>query len=210
MNKQAAGVAECVAGLAVFLWAKGHSPNMGFMEMCAKADSYILKEPFYDIILIIAALLGLAGIINIVIGIQKSCVPNVVAVAPQDKARQRMLAEAPKLIIGTWRDENSLSTYRADGTMIIEFKIGGTEGGKWSIGGGLLTCVIAERDGKALDNPDTYHYKILDINDSTFDAKEIEDGGAEWRATRVKEIEDGGAEWRATKANECKWLKIMG
>jgi hypothetical protein len=39
---------------------------MGFMEMMSKADSYILKEPIYYVILIIAALIALAGVMRIV------------------------------------------------------------------------------------------------------------------------------------------------
>ena len=69
---QAGGVL-CIAGaVALGLWARSHSPHMGFMEMANKMDSYILQENVYNVMIIIAALLGLMGIINLV----KSFIPS--------------------------------------------------------------------------------------------------------------------------------------
>ena len=63
---QVSGVVELVIGIGIFIWARAHSPNMGFGEMLTKADSFILKEPVYYAVLGIAALFAIGGIINVV------------------------------------------------------------------------------------------------------------------------------------------------
>jgi len=62
------GVVAVVAALAISLWAHGHSPHMGFGEMLMNWDSYIIKEPFYSIIMILAATTGIVGAVAIVRG----------------------------------------------------------------------------------------------------------------------------------------------
>lgn len=69
---QVTGAIGVVLGLCIGLWARSHSPHMDFMEMMSKADSFVLKEPVYYVILIIAVLIGLAGITRIV----KSFIPG--------------------------------------------------------------------------------------------------------------------------------------
>jgi len=64
------GIVCLILSLSVFLWAKEHSPNMGFGEMLMKMDSYYIKQPVYNILLIFCALLGLIGIINVLLGTQ--------------------------------------------------------------------------------------------------------------------------------------------
>ena len=59
-------------GLFIGLWARSHSPHMDFMEMMSKADSFVLKEPIYYVILIVAVLIGLAGVMRII----KSFIPG--------------------------------------------------------------------------------------------------------------------------------------
>ncbi len=63
---QVVGVICIALGIALALWARSHSPHMGFMEMMGKADSFVLKEPVYNVALIVAALLGLLGVIRLV------------------------------------------------------------------------------------------------------------------------------------------------
>jgi hypothetical protein len=41
---------------------------MGFGEMLAKLGSYYIKEPFYSLIVVVSAILGLAGFILLVLG----------------------------------------------------------------------------------------------------------------------------------------------
>lgn len=66
----AGGLVAVVIALAIALWAHSHSPHMGFGEMLMNWDSYIIKEPFYSIIMMIAATSGIAGIVAVVRGVQ--------------------------------------------------------------------------------------------------------------------------------------------
>jgi hypothetical protein len=65
-----AGVVAIAIALAISFWAHAHSPHMGFGEMLMNLDSYIIKEPFYSVIMIIAAITGVFGILAIVRGLQ--------------------------------------------------------------------------------------------------------------------------------------------
>jgi len=65
------GVVQIAIALGIYLWASNHSPHMGFFATVTTAiDSYIIKEPTYSIILVIAAILGVLGIIAVVRGLQ--------------------------------------------------------------------------------------------------------------------------------------------
>jgi MFS family permease len=69
-QKIALGVILILAALGVFLWANQHSPNMGIGEMLTKLDSYIIKQPWYNILLIACAASGIGGAILIIKGLQ--------------------------------------------------------------------------------------------------------------------------------------------
>jgi hypothetical protein len=69
-RRTAVGIVEIVAALAIYLWARGHSPHMGFGEMLTKFDSYLIKEPVYSGILLIAAVIALLGVVSVVRGLQ--------------------------------------------------------------------------------------------------------------------------------------------
>lgn len=99
--------------------------------------------------------------------------------------RTQMLADAPKLLVGSWRDENSLLTYEADGTKIAKYDSGTTQKGTWSIDGDILTYVYVERDGKRLEDPKPYRMRILQLTQEKFVSKDIPEG-KEWHAVRVK------------------------
>jgi len=73
---QVVGVLGIITGLGIGLWARSHSPHMGFMEMARKWDSFYLKEPAYYGILAIAVLFGLAGIISIAKSFMPASVNN--------------------------------------------------------------------------------------------------------------------------------------
>ena len=64
--KVIAGFISIFLGLGIYLWASEHSPNMRFIEMMTKMDSYTIKQPAYNIILIISALFAINGILLIV------------------------------------------------------------------------------------------------------------------------------------------------
>ena len=65
---QATGIVFTIGGLFLGLWARAHSPNMGFGEMVTKLDTFILKEPFYYAFIITAACLVLGGVILFIKG----------------------------------------------------------------------------------------------------------------------------------------------
>jgi hypothetical protein len=49
----------------LFLFLRGHSPHMGFMEMMQDPNNWILKSPFYEILMLGTVLLALWGAINL-------------------------------------------------------------------------------------------------------------------------------------------------
>jgi len=51
--------------IIIYLWASAHSPHMGFVEMMSKPDTFVLKEPAYSGVFLVAALLAIQGAINI-------------------------------------------------------------------------------------------------------------------------------------------------
>ena len=67
------GFIVIINGLIIALWAHSHSPHMGFMEMANKAaqdpEYVILKESYYNILMVIAFIIGLVGFIALVIGL---------------------------------------------------------------------------------------------------------------------------------------------
>jgi hypothetical protein len=65
----ATGIVQMIAALAIYLWAREHSPNMSFGEMLMKLDSFYIKQPWYALILLFCAFLALAGFVAIVRGL---------------------------------------------------------------------------------------------------------------------------------------------
>lgn len=69
-GKIVGGIASALAGLLIYLWASRHSPYNPLGAIVAGGlDSYVLKEPFYTVILLIAVGLGLLGISLLVLGL---------------------------------------------------------------------------------------------------------------------------------------------
>ena len=68
--KIVAGIVWALGGLFIYLWASRHSPYnpLGAM-MAGGLENYVLKEPFYTVILLAAAGLGLLGISLLVLGL---------------------------------------------------------------------------------------------------------------------------------------------
>lgn len=107
--------------------------------------------------------------------------------AAQERAneeRRKMLTAAPTLLVGSWRDENSLITYGAEGTMIGKYDAGSTTKGTWSIDGDTLTSVADELNGKRLEKPQPHRYQILDLTGEKLVSKGGD--GKIWHAVRVK------------------------
>lgn len=92
------------------------------------------------------------------------------------EAREALRAESEmnaRLIVGTWKDENSTVTYNADGTSIALFDNGSTRNGKWSVEGNILTDA-----GNAA--------RIVEIGDSKYVTEDLDGNRQRWHATRTK------------------------
>lgn len=69
------GVLAIVAAIGIYFWAHAHSPHMGFGEMLANYDGWVIREPFYSIAMIVAVLVAIIGGINIYRGLQPNQAP---------------------------------------------------------------------------------------------------------------------------------------
>ena len=107
----------------------------------------------------------------------------------EQEVRRMMSERYSKLIVGVWRDENSVVTYNADGTKSTKFDSGEADRCNWSITGDILT--FGSRRGKIIELTDTIW--ILEVN------------GQRWRAARVsqEEIEAAHAKVVATVNGAC-------
>lgn len=63
------GFCAIIAAFLIASWARAHSPHMGFGEMITKMDSYILKEPFYNLAMAVSVLGGLVGFVALILGV---------------------------------------------------------------------------------------------------------------------------------------------
>jgi len=73
-----------------------------------------------------------------------------------------------QMIVGKWKDTNSLMEYRADGVFIGEWKEG-TTAGQWAIFGDTLQMKFP-LDGNIPE------YKIIEFTENHFKIKSLEDG----------------------------------
>ncbi len=90
------------------------------------------------------------------------------------EARDKLFAQYPKLIVGVWRDENSVMTFNADGTRsVMRDEQSSLEKGTWSIAEDELST-------------ERYRASIIELTESSFVFK---DSGGEWHAKRVTEDE---------------------
>jgi hypothetical protein len=103
--------------------------------------------------------------------------------APEEK--QKLLSDASKLIIGTWRDENSVCTFKADGTMIGSYDNGKPEKTTWSIEGDTIVRKSIEFGGKPIQGATVFNERILLITDSVLITTSLETG-EDYHAVRIK------------------------
>jgi len=64
MRRITEGIFGIIMGLAIYLWARNHPPKMFIMG----PNDWCIPEPIYSIILLLAALFGIFGIVELVIG----------------------------------------------------------------------------------------------------------------------------------------------
>ena len=103
------------------------------------------------------------------------------------EARRQMLADAPRLIVGTWRWDGDLATYRSDGTATHVYDNGSTSKTHWNVDGDILTLAFIEVNGKPYQDNNPYRYQILDVTSSKFLIADLSSlyRGRQQQATRV-------------------------
>jgi hypothetical protein len=118
-------------------------------------------------------------------------------VAPTGEERSQMMRDAGKLLVGTWRDENSetrsiyapkmptVCTYNADGTMTANYDAGHANKKTWSLVGDTITVRTVERDGRRVEDERVATTRIVRITASNMITKDMPDGLL-WHASRVK------------------------
>jgi hypothetical protein len=102
---------------------------------------------------------------------------------PQEWALKQ--EEAARLLIGTWRDENSVITYSADGTRFAQWDKGTTRKYKWSFSRGIIQGEIIEMDGQPVFNGGAGGFKtrLISITPSTLVT--MDSKGKTWHSERV-------------------------
>lgn len=99
--------------------------------------------------------------------------------------KTQMLADAPKLVIGSWKGGDQLSTYQSDGTNRILWDNGAKITRKWSINGDVLTLVITDINGQPPTNQREEQFRIVSITSSQFVVANLA-SGTTWTGTRVQ------------------------
>lgn len=106
-------------------------------------------------------------------------------IASTDEGR-RMLASASQLIVGTWRYENAVLTYDADGTVSFRFDNGARANANWRIDDDVVVFSNYRIDNNANQRPQSFRRLILQINETTKTTKSLGEDDHIWHATRVK------------------------
>jgi len=106
---------------------------------------------------------------------------------PEERdAHNRRVSTYSTLVLGTWRFENGVSTYRGDGTVIHKWDDGDVAKADWQIAGETLTRTMRVRNGTPVKRPEQYVGSIVDITDDSFAYREGDVHRVRvWRATRV-------------------------
>ena len=95
------------------------------------------------------------------------------------------------MIVGTWRDNNSVATYNADGTRNTKYDNGDESFGTWHIEGDILTDVInkyKKKNGRIMIFNKTYTMRFLYIDENRYTLRYDGDGSI-WNATRIKKLD---------------------
>lgn len=90
--------------------------------------------------------------------------------------KQKMFANAPKLIIGTWRSEDSVATFRDDSALEVKWDKGQSGEARWSMEGDLITMEFYFANGQQLDTALIQKAVIIEITDQKLVTKSMSDG----------------------------------
>jgi hypothetical protein len=96
-----------------------------------------------------------------------------------------------KMIVGTWRDNNSVATYKADGTRNTKYDNGDESFGTWHVEGDILTDVInkyMKKNGRIMTFNKTYTMRFVYIDDGRYTLRQEGDGSI-WNATKMRKLE---------------------
>jgi hypothetical protein len=96
-----------------------------------------------------------------------------------------------RMIVGTWRDNNSIAVYNEDGTRHTVYDDGDESFGTWRIEGDILTDVITKykkKSGRIMTFTRIYRMKFLYIDENRYSLRQEADGSI-WNATRIKQQE---------------------
>jgi hypothetical protein len=96
-----------------------------------------------------------------------------------------------KMIVGTWRDNNSVATYKADGTRHTKYDNGDESFGTWHVEGDILIDVInkyMKKNGTSMIFNRTYTMRFLYIDENRYTLRQ-ESNGSIWNATKMKKQE---------------------
>lgn len=103
------------------------------------------------------------------------------------EAREKLLAQYPKMLVGVWRDESSILTFNADGTSTVKHKEESRlRRGTWSIKEDILSNT-------------SFSAQIIELTDSIF---VFEQNRQLWHATRVPKEEIEAAQAKIEKVRQ--------
>ncbi|HEV7590338.1 MAG TPA: hypothetical protein VGO40_19665 [Longimicrobium sp.] len=144
-------------------------------------DNHILAPPF-------ATLATTAAIVAAIVEQQQAqgapgttqravMAPSPAPAAPLSMSPEEHDRRDAAMLVGTWRDENSVFTYYADGRMTCVWNSGRRMYGSWSIHSDTLTWHYADGDDDAsvLESLSTYEHRTRNLSD-----------GSVWNARRIR------------------------
>lgn len=99
-----------------------------------------------------------------------------------NEEKRYILDNGRKLIIGSWRDEDNITSFNADGTRLSKTDKGDTMQGTWSLDGDILTSVRSLLNAERA--PATIRVQLLQLKADKLVIKEQD--GKEWHAVRIK------------------------
>ena len=115
----------------------------------------------------------------------QSSINDTTSTPPKD------LLSYDRLIVGTWRDNNSIATYNADGTRSTVYDNGDESWGRWRIQGDILFDTIHQyrkKNRRIWQHHAEYKMKILNINREKYMMRHEHDGSI-WKATRIETLQ---------------------
>jgi hypothetical protein len=109
--------------------------------------------------------------------LQRSAEEAKKAQEQREQMRIQSFQQASQILVGKWRDENSMVSYKKDGVYFLKGDNGVQRSGRWSIDGDLLS--------NKMDDENHDSYIILEISPYQYRLKSIKTGSV-WNAKRIE------------------------